>query len=154
MTARATAPAPSPTSARRTTLPLPSAPTTTGAQYARRSVSTRTPAASRARCTTRSPARRPGERGVELAPPDDAAEVRAADRDGAARDGDARGIDPRVGNRKRDAQLLEQAQCLGDDAPGARFVPGVTGLVEEEHARGELRRQGSEPERRGGSGGS
>ena len=99
-------------------------------------------------------ARRPGERRVELAPPDDAAEVRAADREGAARDGDARGIDPRVGNRERDPQLLEQAQRLGDDAPGARLVPGVTGLVEEEHARGELRRQGSEPERRGGSGGS
>src|SRR5206468_3933429 len=44
-------------------------------------------------------ARRPGERGVELAPADDAAEVRATDREGAARDGDARSIDPRVGNR-------------------------------------------------------
>src|SRR5207248_9365889 len=46
-------------------------------------------------------ARRPGERGVELAPADDAAEVRATDREGVARDGDARSIDPRVGNRER-----------------------------------------------------
>src|SRR5216110_1583502 len=99
-------------------------------------------------------ARRPGERRVELAPPDDAAEVRAADCEDAARDGDARGIDPRVGNRERDAQLLEQAQRLGDDTPGARLVPGVTALVEEERARGELRRHGGEPERRSGSGGS
>src|SRR5213595_3818179 len=99
-------------------------------------------------------ARRPGERRVELAPADDAAEVRAADREDAARDGDARGIDPRVGNRERDAQLLEQAQRLGDDTPGARLVPGVTALVEEERARGELRRHGGEPERRSGSGGS
>src|SRR5204862_7733084 len=99
-------------------------------------------------------ARRPGERGVELAPADDAAEVRATGREGVARDGDARGIDPRVGNRERDAQLLEQAQRLGDDTPGARLVPGVTALVEEERARGELRRHGGEPERRSGSGGS
>src|SRR6266404_2404009 len=99
-------------------------------------------------------ARRPGERRVELAPADDAAELRAGERERAARDRDAGGIDPRVGNRERDAQLLEQAQRLGDDAPGARLVPGMTGLVEEERARGELRRQGSEPERRGGSGGS
>src|SRR5438094_3821469 len=99
-------------------------------------------------------ARRPGERRVELAPADDAAEVRAADREDAARDGDARGIDPRVGNRERDAQPLEQAQRLGDDAPGARLVPGATALAQEERARGELRRHGGEPERRSGSGGS
>src|SRR5437667_7358934 len=99
-------------------------------------------------------ARRPGERRVELAPADAAAEVRAADREDAARDGDARGIDPRVGNRERDAQLLEQAPRLRDDAPGPRLGPGVTALGPEERARGELRRHGGEPERRSGSGGS
>src|SRR3989442_9878672 len=41
-------------------------------------------------------ARRPGERRVDLAPPDDAAELRAGERERAARDRDAGGIDPRL----------------------------------------------------------
>src|SRR5207247_4996858 len=97
-------------------------------------------------------ARRPGEPRVELPPPHDAAEIGARDGDPAARDRDRGRIHPRVRDRERDAQLREQAESLGDDAAGARLVPGVTGLVEQDRARGELGRRGGEAQRRGGSG--
>ena len=89
------------------------------------------------------------ERGVGLAPADDAAEVAAGDGDGAtARDRHSRAIHARVRNGERDTELLGQAERLRDHPAGAGLVAGMVGLVEEDRAGGEIGCPGREPERR------
>ena len=144
------------TSARRTRLPPPSAPTTTGAQNARVLGLDAYPRPSRTTARTRlssrsvhaTIARREGQARVQLAPADDTAEIVARDRERAPGNRHRRGVDAGLRDVERNAQRGQQRARLRDHPARARLVARVARLVEQQRARGQRRRALRDAQRR------